>query len=286
MLKSIFIVAYIVVAVVLLHRGISALLDSTPSLAPIGLLLTTLPMLLFLTSIMVFKHRARTSQNMPIILSLALIGSGISLYVWMGQNPSSHTPLPTLAATALLFVYVFWYSRLDRAGSKIEIGKKLPDFTLSGSYGEPVNSADFTGSPLVLVFYRGNWCPLCMAQVKEMAAGYNRLKRIGARVVFASPQPDSNTKALAKKFGTDGLEFMQDKDNHAAKALGIVSKSGLPVGLQAMGYDSDTVLPTVIICDKDGTVIWAHETDNYRVRPEPETYLAVLKGSTASAKTA
>lgn len=49
------------------------------------------------------------------------------------------------------------------------------------------------------------------------------------------------------------------------------------MGMQMLGYDSDTVLPTVIITDKDGRIVWTHETDNYRVRPEPDTYLEVLR---------
>ena len=44
-----------------------------------------------------------------------------------------------------------------------------------------------------------------------------------------------------------------------------------------LGYDSDTVMPTVIITGKDGKIVWTHETDNYRVRPEPDTFLEVLR---------
>ena len=33
--------------------------------------------------------------------------------------------------------------------------------------------------------------------------------------------------------------------------------------MQLLGYDSDTVLPTVIITDQGGRILWAHETDNY-----------------------
>jgi hypothetical protein len=47
------------------------------------------------------------------------------------------------------------------------------------------------------------------------------------------------------------------------------------MGMQMMGYDSETVLPTIIITGKDGKVIWTHETHNYRIRPEPEVYLEV-----------
>jgi len=44
-----------------------------------------------------------------------------------------------------------------------------------------------------------------------------------------------------------------------------------------MGYDTEAPMPTVIITDANGRVHWADETDNYRVRPEPETFLKVLK---------
>ncbi|MFO1228719.1 hypothetical protein [Roseateles sp.] len=36
-----------------------------------------------------------------------------------------------------------------------------------------------------------------------------------------------------------------------------------------MGYDSDTVMPTVVITAPGGRILWADETDNYRVLPEP-----------------
>lgn len=47
--------------------------------------------------------------------------------------------------------------------------------------------------------------------------------------------------------------------------------------MQMFGYKNETTLPTVIITDSNGRVVWAHETDNYRVRPEPSVYNEVLK---------
>ena len=46
-----------------------------------------------------------------------------------------------------------------------------------------------------------------------------------------------------------------------------------------LGYDSETVLPTIIITNTNtkGHILWAHETDNYRIRPEPDTFLKVLR---------
>ena len=37
--------------------------------------------------------------------------------------------------------------------------------------------------------------------------------------------------------------------------------------------------PTVIITDAGGRILWAHETDNYRVRPAGYVYFDVLRES-------
>jgi hypothetical protein len=73
------------------------------------------------------------------------------------------------------------------------------------------------------------------------------------------------------------FDFLTDDGNRAAEKLGIAHRNGLPAGMQALGYAGDTVLPTVIITAKGGEILWVHETDNYRVRPEPQTYLGVLQ---------
>lgn len=46
--------------------------------------------------------------------------------------------------------------------------------------------------------------------------------------------------------------------------------------LQPAGHEADTVYPTVIITDADNKIIFADLTDNYRIRPEPETFIRVL----------
>jgi len=115
-----------------------------------------------------------------------------------------------------------------------------------------------------------------MAQIKELASRYKDISALGVRVALISPQPHSNTEASAKKFGVE-FDFITDEDNAAARTLGIAQAHGLPMGMQMMGYDSETVLPTVVITDKNGKVIWTHETDNYRIRPEPDVYLDVLR---------
>ncbi|MGD1868958.1 MAG: hypothetical protein ACFB0F_05475 [Neomegalonema sp.] len=43
------------------------------------------------------------------------------------------------------------------------------------------------------------------------------------------------------------------------------------------GYPADTVMATVVALDANGNVIFGDETDNYRVRPHPDTFLHVFE---------
>lgn len=52
-------------------------------------------------------------------------------------------------------------------------------------------------------------------------------------------------------------------------------ENGTPVGMGMMGYDSDTVLPSVVVTDAEGVVRFADLPDN-RLRPEPQAYLNIL----------
>ena len=114
-----------------------------------------------------------------------------------------------------------------------------------------------------------------MAQIKEVAASYQALEKLGVSVFLVSPQPEKHTKALAKKFNVN-YHFMIDEGNQAASLLGIDAKHGTPKGMEVLGYDSDTVLPTAILTDQNGHILFTDQTDNYRVRPEPDTFLRVF----------
>jgi len=279
MAKSIYIMLYVTFVMVMTVMGIQALFDGEAFLPWVAILLTCAPMALFLARVMILQNTARTSANLLFITILAVGGAGLGSALALFDFNGFLAPSLAVAGCAFLLIYTLWYSVLDRSESQLSTGETLPAFNLQNSDGAAIASDSFKGSATILIFYRGNWCPLCVAQVKEMAAAYNDLKEQGARVIFVSPQPQGHTRSLAKKFGASGLEFLRDEDNVAAKSLGIFSKFGTPMGMQALGYDSDTVLPTVIICDTAGEILWTHETDNYRVRPEPATYQAVLNGT-------
>lgn len=269
LLKSIFVSAFIT-------AGLLGTVYSLYQLATGGLLSPWLgtalacgaPTLLFARLFAVATPR--TSENLYLVLAGGVVGTVLAFVLGGG--------IPAFIALAVGVIanlaYVFWYSRFPPAATSLREGQPLPDLTLAEN-GQPLTTAELTRTPALWIFYRGNWCPLCMAQVREIAAQYRELEQRGVAVHLVSPQPEANTASLARKFDAP-MRFLTDTENRAADTLGILEKNGLPAGMQVLGYDSDVPRPTVFITAAGGKVIHVDLSENYRVRPEPAQYFDVL----------
>lgn len=278
LLKSIFVSTYMMAIMGIAgYAGWMLYQDENPT-AWSGVLLTVVPILTVLMRAMMFKNLARTSAHFPLINLMGFVGVVLAGYIWVTTGTESLAALLAAIGWVTFLLYSYWYSTYDnrQPSEKLVIGTKLPHFTVRDINDNPVSSAQLTDRPAILIFYRGNWCPFCSAQLKELIARYKEIDALGVRVAMIAPQPHENTVGVSKIYDAK-FDFLTDEGNAAAHALGIEHKNGLPMGMQMLGYDSDTVMPTVIITGKDGKIVWTHETDNYRVRPEPDTYLQVLR---------
>lgn len=281
-IKSLFIGVYPIVAL-----GLFALpfMGQEPATLLVSLaIVAALPFPLFLGNLFLYRT-ARTSENLNFLYIIPLLALLLSCAVILIMKLESPQYLFSVIAlfTSLMgnLLYVFWYSRFGREQNMLlEVGKTLPEFFLNDTSGARVSSQYLMGQACLIMFYRGNWCPLCMAQIKEVAKQYRELESRGIKIVMVSPQSQKHTNDLAKRFDVN-MTFLIDENNQAADKLQIIAKNGLPVGLQALGYDSDTVMPTVIMTNSEGKIIFADLTDNYRVRPEPADFLRVFDARVA-----
>ncbi len=282
-LRSIFISAFSgYIALAFFYALFQLVRGMEPFFSWLGLALSAGSPLAFLAWLYL-SGAARTSRH-PVAVSV-FCGLGVVMTMAVNWRYGTASGMVHLWAGLCLlawFVYLQWYSILSRHNNKNLVqGSLLPEFTLESLSGDTVSSATFRGKHHVFVFYRGNWCPLCSAQISELAANYRELQALDTEVVLVSSQPLSHSRKLAQKHEAP-MQFMRDPENSAAKQLGIAHHFGTPMGLQALGYSNDTAMPTVIITDPDGTILFADETDNYRVRPEPELFLKIVRGRAAS----
>ena len=269
-LKSLFISTYPVLCLIGVAIALDQLLYGNYSSA-VGLLLVSVPMLVFLATLFL-TDIARTDADLLPYSVLVGFGTLLLSYTSFFGEAEQIVGFGFFLAIGWL-LYLRWYSVFKgRSVSAIKQGNHLSDFTLEDENGHLISSGSLLDKKSIWLFYRGNWCPLCMTQIKELVAAYKILEAQGIQTILISPQPHKMTQKLAQKYRVD-FKFMVDKDNAVAKQLGLFSKNGLPMGFQVLGYDSDTVMPTVILTDDDGTIIHSDLSANYRVRPEPETLI-------------
>lgn len=219
----------------------------------------------------------RTSLRMQ-PLTMSLVAFALLAALLMQNSPASypHFYVYVLITFFGWLLYLNWYSKLSIPDNPIlQKGTTFPELTFKDINGDEITTTEFTGKPTIYLFYRGNWCPLCMAQIKELAADYQKLAVKGIQIVLISPQPHGHTKRLAKKHDVPFI-YLTDLKGEVAKQLKIYHPSGVPLGLEVLGYASDTVFPTVIITNKEGRIIHVDQTDNYRLRPEPSMFSEVL----------
>lgn len=219
------------------------------------------------------RGRGRTSVNLPLLRGSGLVGAMLAAGL-APRRSSSWSGWLTVAANE---AYVRWYAKLGRGASTVlRVGATMPEVEFTAPGGRLVAVSEFRGAPTALLFYRGNWCPLCVAQIGELAARWRALADLGVRVALISPQDDAHTRQLAARFDV-AFEYLRDPGLKAASALGIVHRGGVPVGM--VGYDADTVFPTLVVLDRRGTVVFCDQTDDYRLRPDPELVIAALRSA-------
>lgn len=274
-MKRWFISLYLTLLTALVVVAIYAAFDSRPWLAPAGMLLAAIAPLTFFGWLMLARP-ARTEAHPVIVSVLSGLGAVLAAMT-VYRYGQAHQPYLVGAVLALAgwLVYVNWYSRQPRAEAAPVPGRPLPDFELIDADGRTLTRNDLAGHAAVLLFYRGNWCPLCTAQIHELADSWREIERHGARLWFISSQSQKHTREIAARFSIPA-QFLRDPDNRAADRIGIAAPGATPAGMELLGYPADAALPTVIVVDAEGIVRFVEVAENYRMRPAPETYLRFL----------
>jgi len=175
----------------------------------------------------------------------------------------------------------------------LSVGATAPEFTLDDASGRPVRSADLLAlGTLVLKFFRGRWCPYCVTELEAWRDIYPSLRESGILFAAISPQTTRQSDFMV---GQHGLPFPVLSDAGCAVAAQFGLAYTIPAyhrdyyrsilvnipfinGLDKGGDDSwRLILPATYVITPAGRVAHADAHADFRVRPEPEAVLAVLR---------
>ena len=82
----------------------------------------------------------------------------------------------------------------------LTVGTTAPDLVLTNAAGKDISLYDcLTNGPVILKFYRGEWCPICNLDLRELQKHLPEIKSLGAALLAVSPQNPNNALTMKKK---------------------------------------------------------------------------------------
>lgn len=165
----------------------------------------------------------------------------------------------------------------------LTVGDKAPFFTV-----ETVDNEVFQFDPrklehpVVLISFRGGWCPFCNMHLSELRNALPEISELGVDVLFLSgDRAELLYSTLSRETQDDiaGLDYtiLSDANAQAAIALGIAFKASDKTIQRRLDKDQDIErssmqrhgvlpVPAVFAIDREGTITYVYTNTDYKVR--------------------
>jgi len=146
----------------------------------------------------------------------------------------------------------------------VNVGEKAPSFELPDHQGQPWNlSGQLEAGPVMLVFYRGDWCPYCNGQLVSFARQYGEFERRGAQVAAISVDPPENSVETIGKLMLP-FPLLGDPRGDLAKLYGL------------WDGEESVAVPAIVVVDRSGEIRYLYAGADFADRPGDEEVFAAL----------
>ncbi len=171
----------------------------------------------------------------------------------------------------------------DAVKASVQTSAQAPDFSLPNVDGKTIQLSDLLqAGPVVITFYRGEWCPFCNLTLRAYEAILPQIKANGATLVAISPQtPDYSILTVQNKALT--FPVLSDVGSHTARQYGLaytIPEDVRPYSANLVQFNgnADWVLPMpgTFVVDQSGKVTLAFVDANFMKRLEPQAILDAL----------
>jgi len=149
--------------------------------------------------------------------------------------------------------------------AEVGVGEKVPYFELPDQQGYPWSlSGELELGPVVLVFYRGDWCAYCNGQLASYARRFEEFEERSAGVAGVSVDPPENNARMVGKLLLP-FPLLSDPRGDLIKRLGL------------WDAEEGVAVPSVIVLDRSGEIRYLYSGSDFADRPDEEEALAALK---------
>lgn len=160
----------------------------------------------------------------------------------------------------------------------LPVGAKVPMFSTKDQFGKTFKLAEaLRKGPVVVLFYRGQWCPVCNRHLSRVQDSLQQVYAKGATVIAISPESSEYAKQTAKKTNAS-FRLLHDKNYLIGNAFDVIFKPDdaqiniyngkLNAQLEKAHSDKSNRLPipATFIINKKGRIVWSHFNSDYRIR--------------------
>ncbi len=177
--------------------------------------------------------------------------------------------------------------QLGIVDNSLNVGDEAPDFELPSAKGGTVRlSEKLKDGPVVLNFYRGDWCPYCNLELRAFQAALPDFEAKGASLVAISPQTPDNSLTTAEKRDLE-YHVLSDVGNAVARDFGLVfslAEELRPLydqlGIDIPAHNGDGTfelpVPATYVVGQDGKISYAFVNTDYTKRAEPSEVLEAI----------
>jgi len=171
------------------------------------------------------------------------------------------------------------------------INSKAPDFKGKDQNGNEIVLKDLRKKgPVVIIFYRGYWCPYCNRELQKLEDSLSLIKEKGAQLIAITPEKQEGiTKTIEKTKAS--YSIITDEDSKMMKAYDVAYQldtktidryKTASIDLAANnGQKSDAVylpVPAVYIIGKDGEIKYRFFEEDYKKQAAVKDILNNLVG--------
>ena len=180
---------------------------------------------------------------------------------------------------SLFFLLIFNVSFFVQAQNPepLFIGDKAPNFVALDQFEKRVSLTErLSNGPVIIVFYRGQWCPHCNRHMSQIQDSLQMILDAGASVIAITPEKGEKIEKTMKKSGAD-FSMVYDENHRIMDKYHVTFKlsgwkrfiyglGGINVNKASGNKDSALPVPATYIIAKDGTIYTSHFNEDYSER--------------------
>ncbi len=208
------------------------------------------------------------------VLSLATaVGNLASYYPKMTSNRATLRLHPRCYRHRSRLIVSAWDLHQRTAAPAAGRGGRRPcsGFPWLDADGEEFRLSDLRGSPLLLKFYRGYWCPYCVAELAQLDQFAKDFEALGIKLVAVSSDRVDELRPF-KRTHNWAIRLVADPGLAIHRLYNVQQRNFTP----RRNPFRDLAIPTTILIDRDGRVRWLEQAVDFRVRPQAAMVLAKI----------